>query len=314
MAETKIEERHMYVDPVALEDAGRGLVASAGRLLDYERYLDGLEHLKMRDEILPLEVERRVGTSIQGNLADAETMCRQIVELTSELSDVGAFETLFSSLDERIEPGGVPRAIKEVSGPLGEWLEQRGLPLSTVQWAAQYADWDDLGARTEAGSIVISREDRTIAVISATPSAEADPAAFVARAYGLPPSIAHAGDAPGPLRLSISELVDANVREFITFYRWRARRTAVDGVQVLPTGIWWIVVIIVIAVILIVAGASIAILCNIGSITAQGLCAIAPLLLILGFIGLAIAGLGSGSGPPADDPDYDYDTDPDPLG
>ena len=314
MSKSLTEERHTYVNPVALDDAGRGLIASARRLLDYERYLEGLEHQKMRDEVLPPAVEQRVGSSIQGNLADAETLCRQVLDLTSELDDVGAFEAMFSSLDERFEAGSLPKAVEEVSGVVGEWLQQRGLPSSTLRWAAQYAEWDDVGARAEAGSIVLFRGDRTIGVISATPDAEWDPASFVARAYGLPPSVAREDDDERPLRVSASELVDVAVRELITFYRWRAKRTALDGVQVLATGIWWVVVILVIAIILVVAGASILILCAIGSITDAGLCAIGALLLILGFIGLAIAGLGSGSGPPTDDPDYDYDTEPDPFG
>ncbi len=46
----------------------------------------------------------------------------------------------------------MPKVIKEVSGVLEEWLQQRGLPSSTLQWAAQYAEWEDLGARAEAGS------------------------------------------------------------------------------------------------------------------------------------------------------------------
>src|SRR5215212_3858159 len=167
MPESEIEERQKYVNPVLLEDSVRGLTASGGRLLDYERYLDGLERLKMRDEFLPRAVEQRVGSSIQENLADAETMGRHILELTTELDDVGAFEAMFDSLDERIEPGGVPEVIKEVSGVLEEWLEQRGLPSSVWQWAAEYADWDDVGARAEAGAIVVSQGDRTIGVISA---------------------------------------------------------------------------------------------------------------------------------------------------
>jgi hypothetical protein len=259
-------------------------------------------------------VEQHVGSSIQGNLADAETMGRQILELTSELDDVGAFEVLFSSIDERIEPGSVPKAIKEVSDDFDGWLEQRGLSPSTWRWAAQYANWEDVGARIEDGAIVVSRGDRTVGVISATPSAETDAASFVARAYGLPPAIARADDDRGPLRLSASEMVEMAVRELITFYRWRARRTALDGVQVLPTGIWWVVIILVIAIILVVAGASILILCGIGSITDTGVCAIGAALLILGFIGLAIAGLGYAGGPPTDDPDYDYETEPDPFG
>src|SRR5205814_10301499 len=136
--------------------------------------------------------------SIQGNLADAELLCTQILELTSELDDVGAFEFLFSSLDERFEAGSLPKAIEDVSGRLEGWLEQRGLPTSTFRWAAQYAEWDDVGARAEAGSITLFRGDRQIAVISPTADAEWDAASFVARAYGLPPSIRRADDDDRP--------------------------------------------------------------------------------------------------------------------
>lgn len=202
MTESGIEERHSHVNPVALEDAAGGVTATARRLLDYERYLDALEHQKMRDGSLPPAVEQRVGRSIQGNLADAEMLCNQILELTSELDDVGAFETLFSSFDERIEPGGLPKAIEEVSGRLEGWLEQRGLPASTLRWAAEYAEWDDVGARAEAGSISLFRGDRQIAVITPTPDAEWDPASFVARAYGLPPSIRRPDDDDRPFRVS----------------------------------------------------------------------------------------------------------------
>jgi hypothetical protein len=314
MSESKIANPREYVNPVLLEDAGRGLASSARRLLDYERYLDGLEHQKMRDELLPPAVEQRVGGSIQDNLADAEAMSRQILELTSELDGVGAFEAMFSSLDERSEPVGASELIKETSDVLEDWLEQRGLPSSTWRWAIQHAEWEGLAARTEDGEIVVSQGDRTIGVFSATPSAEIDAVSFVARAYGLPPAIAPADDGHGPLRLSSSEMVEMAERALITFYRWRARRTTLDGVQVLPTGIWWVIVILVIAIIIVVAGASILVLCGIGSITDKGVCTVGALLLILGFIGLAIAGLGAPAGPPTDDPDYDYDTEPDPFG
>jgi hypothetical protein len=315
MAESKIANPQTYVNPVLLEDAGRGLAASAGRLLDYERYLDGLEHQMMRDEPLPPAVERSLGSSIQGNVADAETMSRQVLELTGELDAVGAFEALFSSLDERFEQAGAPELIKEASGSLENWLEQRGLPSTTWRWAAGHIRWDGVAARAEDGAIVVSRRDRTIGVISAAPSAEMDAASFVTRAYGLPPSIARTGDRHGPLRLSASESVEMAERALTTFYRWRAQRTALDGIQVCPTGIWWVVIVLVIAVILVVAGASILILCGIGSITNQGLCTIGVLLLVLGFIGLAIGGAGYvESDPPKDSPDYDYDTEPDPFG
>src|SRR5262245_33018054 len=189
MTETGTEERHTHVNPVALEDAAGGVTASARRLLDYERYLDGLEHQKMRDESLPPAVEQQVGSSIQGNLADAEQLCSQILDLTSELDAVGAFETLFSQFDDRIEAGSMGKTVEAASGRLEGWLEQRGLPLSTFRWAAQYAEWDDVGARAEAGSIVLFRGDREIAVITPTPDPEWDAESFVARAYGLPPSI-----------------------------------------------------------------------------------------------------------------------------
>jgi hypothetical protein len=323
MPESEIEERQKYVNPVLLEDSVRGVMASAGRLLDYERYLYGLERLKTRDESLPAAVEQHVSSSIQGNLADAETMGRQILELTTELDQVGAFEALFSSLDERIEPGSVPEVIKEVSPVLEEWLEQRGLPSSTWRRATQYADredvgaridWEDVGARAEAGAIVVFRGDRTIGVISATPSAEMDAASFVARAYGLPPAIPRADDGDRPLRLSASEMAEATVRALVTSYRWRARRTALDGVEVLPGG-WWIVVIIIIVVILVVAGASITILCSIGSITDKGICDVGIALLIAGFIlGLLILGPATSGPRDGDDPDYPGEDDPDPSG
>ena len=83
MPESEIEERQKYVNPVLLEDSVRGLMPSAGRLLDYERYLYGLERLKTRDESLPAAVEQHVGSSIQGNLADAETMGPQDAALAA---------------------------------------------------------------------------------------------------------------------------------------------------------------------------------------------------------------------------------------
>src|SRR5262245_38840029 len=118
MAESKTANPRTYVDPVLLEDSGRGLAASARRLLDYERYLDGLEHEKMRDELLPPAVELSVGESIQGNLADAAAMSGQILGLTGEMDEVGAFEALFSSLHRRSKPLNAPELVKQTSGVL----------------------------------------------------------------------------------------------------------------------------------------------------------------------------------------------------
>jgi hypothetical protein len=316
MRENNFTERFRHVNPVLLEDAGASLITSVQRLLDYERFLDGLEHLKMRDGFLPLAVERQVGASIQGNLADAEMAGRQIHELATHLEDLGAFEALFASVDDGITPGGVPALLEKHSAVLERWLEQRGMTTSTWRWALQqYADWDGLGARVEAGAIVVTRGYRTIGVISPGRGANVDAASFVARAYGLSPSFPRIDDGEQPIRLSASELLEIGMRELIAFYRRRARRTALDGVQVLPTGVWWVVVIIVIAVLLIAAGASITILCDIGSITSRGVCDLGIVLLALGFL-LLLVGVGGArkTRPDPNDPDPGIPHIPDPPG
>ncbi len=108
---------------------------------------------------------------------------------------------------------------------------------------------------------VLSRGDRTIGVISATPNAEWDPASFVTRAYGLPPSIARADDDYRPLRLSASP--GDGRRGCARADHLLPLESATHGIGRLAGAgdrIWWIVLIIVIAVILVVAGASILIL------------------------------------------------------
>jgi hypothetical protein len=312
MPESNLVERFRHVNTVQLDDANRSLTAAARRLLEYERYLDRLEHLKMRDQSLPDAVERRVGRSIRGNLADAQTVARLTLELAAELEELGAFEALFSSIDKVIEPGSVPALLSEQGPVLERWLEQSGMPLETWRWALQSVDWNELGARVEDGSIVVTQGKRTIAAITAEGGARTDAASFVARGFGLSKGNARVDNGDEPLRLSATEALDTVVQELISFYGARARRTAVDGVQVLPTGIWWVVVIIVIAAFLIVAGASIIILCDIGSITDRGVCDLGVALLLLGFLlaGVGLVG-GKTTRPDPNDPDPGI---PDPLG
>ena len=314
MPESTIAERIKYMNPVLLEDVSRGLTASARRLLEYERYLDGLEHLRMRDKSLPASVEQQVARSIQGNLADAETAGCLVLELATELEDLGAFEAMFSLIDGGIAPGSAPVVLKEQLGGLEDWLEQRGMPSNTWRWALQYADWEVLGARVEAGAIVVTRGERTIGVISATRRYPPDAASFVSRALGLPPAIARAEDGGEPIYVSASEALKIAVRELVSFCRGRVQHTTLDGVQVLPTGVWWVVVVLIVAVVLIVLGGSLLILCGIGSITDKGLCAIAPSILLLGFLALVVAGVAAA--PPAgEDPGtYHFPEDPDPPG
>jgi hypothetical protein len=279
--------------------------------LDYEQYLDGIEHLKTRDQSLPPVVEQEVSRSIQQNLSDATTVARTLAELVAKLEEVDALEALLSSSTAKIEAGGMGRVLDEGSGVLEHWLKEHGLPSRTWRWAISHLRRNDLGGRVEAGSIVVSRGDRTIGVISASRRAEAEAALFVSRAYGLPPSFPRgAHDREQPFRLSASELVDMAMDVLVTFYRSRATRTALDGVQVLETGIPVLIVFLIIAVVLVAVGAVLTLLCSVGVITDKGTCAVAPYFILVGFLGIAavfgagkIYSSGSDNPDPTDDPD-----------
>lgn len=304
MPETHLVERFAHVNTVLVDDVTRSLITTARRLLEYERYLDGLEHLKMRDASLPTALERHVARSIQGNLADAQTAGRLVLELAHELEDRGCFESLFSSIDQAIEPGSLPALLREWGPVLEDWLGQRGMPSETWRWALQYGEWDDVGARVERDSIVVTQGKRTLAVITGARDASADAASFVARAYGFPRGTTGMDTGDAPIRLSALEALETAVQKLLTFYGGRARRTALDGVQVLPTGIWWVIVVLIVAAILIAVGGTITIFCAIGTVRDKTVCDVGLALLIVGFMVLLAGANGANtSSPDPNDPE-----------
>src|SRR5438445_8530165 len=95
---TLLADRISYVNPVLVNEAAQGALHAAARLLEYERFHDRLEIIKMKSGSLPAAVEQRVGQSIQGTIVDAQAMSRLLTGLVAELEEVGVMAALIPSL------------------------------------------------------------------------------------------------------------------------------------------------------------------------------------------------------------------------
>ena len=286
-----LAERIQYVNPVQLNEAVQGMVAATARLLEYERFHDRLEMIKLRSSTLPSVVEQRVGQSIQRTVLDAQAMSHLLSGLVAEMEEVGVMEALIPSLAQ-LEPASVPELLKGRSDVLEDWLDHHGMPRELWQWAFQYAKWDDMSFTTEGDTIVVHRGGHRIGAVTGSRAPAGDAASFVTRALGLPPRYrqsAGAKDAPG---FSPAAIVQIAMREVETFYVSRARRTATDGVQALPTGIPVLVVLIIIAAVILIVGITLTLLCGSGVITDRKTCAVAPYFLLVGFLALLVLGFG----------------------
>jgi hypothetical protein len=297
---SELRERVRFLDPRLLEDTPRELVQLASRILRYERYLDHLELLKAKQGTLPGGVELSVGQSIQRALADVRQAGSLMLELIEHLELAGVLDLAVPNLAGRL-PAPMRSAgslVAEHGSYLETWVVERGMPLELWRWAVPYLDLNDLTAASEERNLRVLRGDTCIGVVMPTDESRLDAASML----GLRSRRA-------PARVGAATALRSAVHALLTFYEKRARLTVTNGVQVLPTGIAWIViVIIVVALIAFVVGLVISVMCWNGMIKDKTTCEFGVALMVAGLL----AGfVGAYTGGQQDETDP---SNPDPIG
>jgi hypothetical protein len=277
-----LKERMRYLNPAALEELSRGLVETARRFLEYERFVESLEFIKAEGKSLPPEVERRVGRSMQAILGDIRTSARLASELADELDDAGVVEPLFQAVASAIERDGpltVGSVLENGKEVIEAEMERRGMPRELWRWALAYTPGLDVSLRASGGTIEARKGDAVLFSIPGDGAVE-------------PMSIL-AGFHASSRRTNCTDIIRARVSEAVSLYEQRAAYTALEGVRVFPTGLGplaiFIVVVIAIGATLFVVGLVLLALCGAGVITSRSTCRIALYLALVGFLIVAAA-------------------------
>lgn len=280
------KERIAYLNPPELEEIARGLVAGARRFIEFERFVETLELMKAKDRPLPPAVERRIGRSMQRVLGDVRTSAMLAGELADQLDDAGVVEPLFQALARDIERSG-PVSVAEIlergKEMLERELERRGMPRELWQWALMQMRGLDISLRASDGTIEASQRD---VILLSIPGEEAvEPMAILA------------GFRAKTRRTNFTDIIRTRMREVVSLYEGRAQRTALQGIEVFPTGLApvaiFLLVVLIIAITVIAVGVVLSVLCGNGTITDRETCAIAPYLLLVGFLLLVAVSGGS---------------------
>src|SRR5207249_1847543 len=207
-----------YVNPLMVDDASRGLVDAARRLLEYERFHDRLEIMKTEKGSLPPAVEQRVGRSIQATVLEARALGQFLIDVLEECEDVGALEVLMSSSAEHVKERSAASLLKEGSPYLEDWLERRGMPRELWQWALQYTNWHGLTFHIEEGTIIINAGHRKVRVLTSSQADVLDPASFVTRAFGLPLRYHASVETETAASVGLLSIVRTAMRTVASFY------------------------------------------------------------------------------------------------
>jgi hypothetical protein len=306
MTANQLKQRLRYLNPVALEEISRGLTGTARRFLEYERFVETLELTKAQGTRLPPAVERRIGSSMQVVLGDIRTAAQLTDELADQLDEAEVIEPLFRVVARDIErtgPVSVASILERGKETLESEMERRGMPRELWGWALSHTPGLEISICASKGTIEARRGD--VVLFSFPNELAVEPMAVLA------------GFRAKIRRTNSTSILRAYMQKAVSLYEARASDTALHGIRVFPTGIppviIFLIVVVVIAIATFVTGVVLTVLCATGVITDRETCAIAPLLILVGFLILVGAGL-LGIANEKKEGGEDRDPDPDPPG
>jgi hypothetical protein len=296
-------DRLLYVNPLVVEDSTRAVIDSARRLLEYERFLDRLEHLKAQQGSLPKRVEERLRQSVTQAYFDAREMARATLELFNEFQDTGVLEQLVPAMAGCLSQVGEIRsdeALAEVLPFAEQFAADRGLPSELWQWVLQYVHLDSFTLSSSGDKILVSGADHITMLAGSIPTnlTTIDSNAFIDAQLYRQYSPSQKAMVDGVPNNSLYGSLINQIKTLLQAYERRAQTTALHGLQVLPTGVIP-VIIFVVFLILAVAALVITILCAAGVIKSDVGCFAA-------FLGTILFSQAACRTAPKD-PDYEVD-------
>jgi|GEM_PF-5939533 len=264
-------DRLQFANPLVLDDSVRIVLASARRLLEFERFLDRMELIKGKKGSLPQRVEERIAHAFVQAQADAADVARAAVDAISELQYAGALEQMVPEVAHCLDGLGdvrVDQLLQFELSHIQEFVEDRGMDHELLQWAVKYIDVNGLVLSGDGDRILARRGEQRSALIGRNPS-------FLPTVEGIAfvdgQLFRHAAEDPKAMIDDISHVSPYGgmlilAKSLLERYEQRSRMTALHGVQVLPTGFDPFTIAIIVLIVIAVISAVIIVLCLLGAI------------------------------------------------
>jgi hypothetical protein len=262
-------DRLQFVNPLVLDDSVRTALDSARRLLEFERFLDRMEIYKGKQGSLPRNVEARVAQAFVRAQSDAANLARASLDAINELQDVGALEQMVPVVASCLEGMGEIGFDRLFSGEMlviQKFAEERGLPAELWQWAVERVDFSGVmlsgnkdrvvGRLGEFRSVLVGRNPSHLPTVESVAFVDGQ---FYRRAVADPNAVLKGVPQKSPYA---GMLILA--KSLLERYEERARKTALNGVQVLPTGFDPFTIIVIILVVIAVIAGILTVLCLLG--------------------------------------------------